>query len=34
MDKKKSSSLFNMEIPQGYTEMSMDDLQKMGGMGM
>jgi GLPGLI family protein len=34
LDKKKSSSLFNMEIPQGYTEMSMDDLQKMGGMGM
>ena len=27
---KKSSSLFEMKIPEGYKEMTMEDLQKMG----
>jgi GLPGLI family protein len=30
LDKKKGSSLFSMDIPEGYTEMSMEDLQMMG----
>lgn len=35
LEKKKANELFDMNIPQGYTEMSMEDLQKMGGgMGM
>ena len=34
LDKKKASELFSMTIPQGYTEMSPDDLKMMGGMGM
>lgn len=27
---KKSANLFEMKIPEGYKEMTMDDLQKMG----
>jgi GLPGLI family protein len=34
LDKKKATELFNMTIPEGYTEMSQDDLKMMGGMGM
>jgi GLPGLI family protein len=30
LDKKKAASLFAMDIPEGYTEMSMEDLQMMG----
>jgi GLPGLI family protein len=34
LDKKKAGELFNMTIPQGYTEITQDDLKMMGGMGM
>lgn len=34
LDKKKAAELFNMTIPEGYTEMSPDDMKMMGGMGM
>lgn len=30
LDKKKSSSLFDMTIPTGYKEMTLDELNKMG----
>jgi GLPGLI family protein len=30
LDKKKSSSLFEMKIPEGYKEMTLDEMSKMG----
>lgn len=32
LDKKKAKSIFNMEIPEGYTEKTMEELSSMGGM--
>jgi hypothetical protein len=34
LDKKKSATLFDMTIPEGYKEMTMEELQSMGSMGM
>lgn len=34
LDKKKSATLFDMTIPRGYKEMTMEELQSMGSMGM
>jgi hypothetical protein len=34
IDKKKAATLFDMTIPEGYKEMTMEDLKSMGSMGM
>ena len=34
IDKKKAATLFDMSIPEGYKEMTMEELQSMGSMGM
>ena len=34
LDKKKATSLFDMAIPSGYKEMTMEEFQSMGSMGM
>lgn len=34
LDKKLAATLFDMTIPEGYKEMTMEELQSMGSMGM
>jgi len=34
LDKKQKTTLFDMSIPEGYKEMTMEELQSMGSMGM
>lgn len=34
LEKDQKSTLFDMSIPEGYKEMTMEELQSMGGMGM
>ena len=32
LDKKKAKTIFKMDIPEGYTEKTMEDISNMGGM--